>query len=186
MAERCVCCGEIIPEGQQVCPLCQQVEKRTGNYHHNGNPKHGLYHGNESLFNTWQTMIGRCENPYRPKYKDYGGRGIKVCPEWKTAQNFVRWALGNGYQPGLQIDRIDNDGDYCPENCRFVTPKENSRNRRNTKFLTLDGATKCVSEWAEITGICKYTIYDWYRKYGRVCTEYKVLEAWNRRAEDGK
>ena len=152
--------------------------KRNGHYHHNGNQKHGLYRANIALWNTWQTMIGRCENPNRPKYKDYGGRGIKVCEEWKAAQNFAHWALENGYKPGLQIDRIDNNGDYCPKNCRFVTPKENSRNRRNTKFLTLDGETKCITEWAEITGISKYTIYDWYKKFGRVCTEYKVLEAW--------
>lgn len=57
---------------------------------------------------------------------------------------------------------------------------------RITKFLTLDGDIRCISEWSEITGISKYTIYDWYKKFGRVCTEYKVLEAWNRRAEDGK
>lgn len=61
--------------------------KRKGNYHQNGNQKHGLYHENANLFNTWQTMKGRCENPNRPKYKDYGGRGIKVCSEWHEASN---------------------------------------------------------------------------------------------------
>lgn len=109
--------------------------KRQGNYRHSGNPKHGLYPENVLLYNTWQTMIGRCENPNRPKYKDYCGRGIKVCKEWHTAKNFILWALNNGYNPGLQIDRIDNNGNYCPENCRFATPKENSRNRRNTRIM---------------------------------------------------
>lgn len=149
---------------------------RHGNYHHNGNPKHGLYKENAALFNTWQTMKGRCENPNRLKYKDYGGRGIKVCEQWHEASNFIRWALKNGYKHGLQIDRINNDGDYCPENCRFVTPKENSRNRRNTKRLTANGVTKTVVEWCEQVGLSQYTVYDWIRKKGIAYAEQRVSE----------
>ena len=113
--------------------------KRKGKYHHRGNQKHGLYNGNSSLFNTWQTMIGRCENPNREKYKDYGGRGIKVCSEWHQASNFVLWALSNGYKKGLQIDRIDNNGDYCPENCRFTTPSSEVKTQfeRSVQMLYL-------------------------------------------------
>ena len=158
--------------------------KRAGNYHQNGNPKHGLFRDNAALFNTWQTMIGRCENHNRPKYKDYGGRGINVCEEWKTAENFVRWALNNGYKKGLQLDRIDNDGDYCPENCRFVTPKENSRNRRNTKWLTINGETKTVVEWCGQFGLSQYTVYDWIRNKGNEYAVKRITEAWNRRVED--
>lgn len=91
-------------------------------------------------------MRNRCENPKREKYKDYGGRGIKVCDEWHNVSNFVSWALNNGYEKGLQLDRKDNNGNYCPENCHFVTPKENSRNRRNTKFLVIENNKKCVAE----------------------------------------
>lgn len=146
-------------------------EKRIGNYHHNGNLKHGLFRNNKELFNIWQTMKSRCENQNREKYKDYGGRGISVCEEWQTASNFVLWALNNGYKKGLQLDRKDNDGNYCPENCHFITPKENSRNRRNTKFLIVDGNKRCVAEWSEITNISAYTIYWWVREKGKEYAE---------------
>lgn len=150
--------------------------KRNGNYHHKGNSKHGLYPDNAALFNVWQTMKGRCENPNRLKYKDYGGRGIKVCEEWQEAKNFVLWALSNGYEKGLQLDRIDNDGNYCPANCRFVTPKENSRNRRNTKRLTVNGETKTVVEWCEQSGLNQYTVYDWIRRKGASYAEQRISE----------
>lgn len=156
--------------------MAELKPKRNGNYHHNGNPKHGLYHDNVALFNTWQTMKGRCENPNRPKYKDYGGRGINVCEEWHEASNFILWALSHGYERGLQLDRIDNDGDYCPENCRFVTPKENSRNRRNTKRLTVNGETKTVDEWCEQLGLNQNTVYDWIRKKGIAYAEQRISE----------
>ena len=150
--------------------------KQKGNYHRNGNPKHGLYRDNAALFNTWQTMKGRCENPNRPKFKDYGGRGIKVCKEWHEASSFILWALSHGYEKGLQLDRINNDGDYCPENCRFVTPKQNSRNKRNSRMLTVNGETKCVSEWSEIVGISPYTIYWWIKKRGSEYAERRISE----------
>ena len=150
--------------------------KRVGNYHHHGNPKHGLFHDNQKLFNLWQTMKSRCENPNREKYKDYGERGIRVCNEWQDASNFVLWALRNGYKDGLQLDRMNNDGNYCPENCRFVTPKENSRNRRNTKFLVVNNEKRCVAEWSEITRISAYTIYWWIRKKGIEYAEKRLSE----------
>lgn len=150
--------------------------KRVGNYHHHGNPKHGLFHDNQKLFNLWQTMKSRCENPNREKYKDYGKRGIRVCNEWQDVSNFVLWALENGYKDGLQLDRIDNNGNYCPENCRFVTPKENSRNRRNTKFLVVNNEKRCVAELSEITGISAYTIYWWVKKKGIKYAEKRLSE----------
>lgn len=172
--------------------MTESKPKRSGKYHHNGNPKHRLFHDNAGLFNLWQTMKSRCENPRREKFKDYGDRGIKVCEEWQNASNFVLWALNNGYKKGLQLDRKNNDGDYCPNNCHFVTPKENSRNRRNTKFLVVENNKKCVAEWSEITGISPYTIYWWVREKGITYAEERlknvvtvdVIEAWNRRADD--
>jgi hypothetical protein len=82
------------------------------------------------LHKVWLNMNNRCENPRFHAWHRYGGRGISVCPEWRSsAKAFIDWALANGYQRGLQIDRIDNDGNYDPDNCHFVTRIENNRNR---------------------------------------------------------
>lgn len=137
---------------------------------------HGFSADYPKLYIVWETMKNRCENPNRKKYKDYGGRGIKVCEEWHDAEIFCKWALANGYAEGLQLDRIDNDGNYCPENCRWVTPKENNRNRRNTKYLTIGGITKCVAEWCETIDISEFTIYWWIRKKGREYAEQRIEE----------
>ena len=145
--------------------------RTTGNY------KHGYSVTHSKLFGVWETMRARCNNQNRMKYKDYGGRGIVVCEEWeKSAEKFCKWALENGYEDGLQLDRIDNNGNYEPCNCRFVTPKENSRNRRNTVFLTVNGITKCVSEWCETVEISPYTVYWWVRTKGKEYAEKRLSE----------
>ena len=131
---------------------------------------------NERILNLWQTMKQRCENPNREKYAMYGGRGIRVCDEWHDSHAFVEWALANGYEPGKQLDRTDNDGDYSPENCRWVTPKENCRNTRRNKHLTLCGLTKTVAEWCETLDISEFTIYWWIREYGEKGCEKRVYE----------
>lgn len=154
---------------------------------HKGRTTHGLFRDNKGLFNVWQTMKARCENRNREKYKDYGGRGIKVCDEWHDPANFVRWALNNGYAQGLQLDRIDNDGNYCPENCRFVTPKENSRNRRNTKVVMINGEKMTVAEVCERIGLSPFTAYWWIRQKGEEYASRRIEQrynAWNRRADD--
>lgn len=92
--------------------------------------------GGSSLYRSWQGMKQRCLNPKNPKYPRYGGRGITVHKEWLEITDFQKWAVSNGWKPGLTIDRIDNDGNYCPENCRWVSVSENSRKKRTTKIDT--------------------------------------------------
>ena len=123
--------------------------------HAHGLRKYGdAEYRNPSLYRTWNTMKQRCENPNREKYSIYGGRGIKVCNDWiNSFLSFYKWAIQNGYKDGLTIDRIDVNGDYCPENCRWITNKEQQRNKRNNHLVYYRGETHCIAEWAEILGV---------------------------------
>jgi hypothetical protein len=88
------------------------------------------------LFQIWWGIIRRCNSPKSAPYPWYGARGISVCKEWANdAGRFIVWAEAHGWKPGLHIDRVDNDGNYSPGNCRFVTPKENAQNRRKPSRL---------------------------------------------------
>lgn len=99
----------------------------------------------------------RCNLQSHPAYLDYGGRGISVCSEWNSDfVSFYEWSMENGYQDCLSIDRINVDGDYEPDNCRWVSMKVQGNNRRNNETLTFDGETHTISEWAEIKSM-KYT-----------------------------
>lgn len=98
-------------------------------------------------------MYERCYNQSDKRYYDWGGRGIKICKEWlDDKENFINWALKNGYEEGLTIDRIDNNKGYYPENCRWVTLKENNQNRRSSRFYTINGETKNLQQWCDIYG----------------------------------
>lgn len=105
----------------------------------NPNYRHGHSHNRNGYYNSWQNMKSRCLRPSHPKYHRYGGRGIKICEEWLSIEGFAKWALESGWEHGLSIDRIDNDGDYCPENCRWITAHANSRKKSTTK-ITFDQA----------------------------------------------
>lgn len=107
------------------------------------------------IYRVWKGMRNRCKLETVHNYKNYGGRGIKVCDEWQEFLPFYEWAIANGYQEGLSIDRINNDGDYEPSNCRWATNKEQSLNRRTNVFLTLNGVTKPISEWDKDIGATK-------------------------------
>lgn len=87
-----------------------------------------------SYYNTWSNMKQRCLNPKNHKYKNYGGRGIKICEEWMNIVGFSQWAIENGWQEGLSLDRIDNNGNYEPSNCRWVSVSENSKKKSTTKI----------------------------------------------------
>ena len=117
---------------------------------------HGL--SRTIIYHRWESMMGRCYGDKRSFYKNYGGRGIKVCDEWHNPVAFVEWALANGYEENLSLDRIDNDGDYCPENCRWATLKQQARNKRTSRLIDIDGTIKTLSEWSEAAGLCRETI----------------------------
>lgn len=113
------------------------------------NVKHG--HSYNPLWHVWHGMIDRCNNEVNRAYENYGGRGISVCSEWVgDVAAFVKWGEANGYvrNVGLELDRINNDGNYKPGNCRFVTPTENCRNKRNNRWYVLNGDRKILKDWA--------------------------------------
>lgn len=93
------------------------------------------------MHNSWSAMLNRCEHTNNKNYDLYGGRGIKVCDEWHKWEVFRDWALNNGYQDGLTIDRIDGDGNYEPSNCRWVTMDIQANNKSNNKYITYQGRT---------------------------------------------
>ena len=106
------------------------------------------------LRKVWGSMMERCYNTKAIAYKDYGGRGIAICEEWKNNfMSFFNWGIANGHEAGLEIDRINNDGNYEPSNCRFITPFQNSRNRRSNVFITYNGKTQILKDWAIELGI---------------------------------
>lgn len=105
------------------------------------------------LKNIWHLMRHRCYIEKDSGFKNYGGRGVTVCDEWHDFKNFHKWAITHGYEYGLSIDRIDNDGSYSPDNCRWATVKEQSRNRRTNVNITYNGVTKTLGEWAESIGV---------------------------------
>lgn len=107
-------------------------------------------HNRHPLYSLIGSMIGRCHNPHSANYRWYGARGITVCREWRDDRaQFVEWGLEHGWAVGLQIDRIDNNGPYAPDNCRFVDATTNARNSRSVTQIMAFGESKSVAEWAE-------------------------------------
>ena len=100
------------------------------------------------IYYVWRGILNRCENKNFKSYKDYGGRGICVCEEWHDAKVFFDWAYSSGYKDGLEIDRIDTDGNYCASNCRWIERQENANNKRNNKFIEHNGEVRTLAEWA--------------------------------------
>ncbi len=132
-----------------TCPKCASERSRVSTL------KHGLTGTVE--FSTWTEIKTRCYNKKRPEYKNYGGRGIKVCERW--LESFENFLLDMGPRPdGMSIDRKDNDGDYSPENCQWSTRTDQANNKRNNHKITIDGITKNRAEWAKEYGISSSAI----------------------------
>lgn len=149
---RCVCdCGNQIVV--RTSSLKNGHTQSCGCYHKDiasgSNTKHGLY--KHRLYRIYQHMISRCTNCKENGYKNYGGRGIKVCDEWlKDFQSFAKWSMLNGYSDGLTLDRIDVNSDYSPLNCRWCTPKVQANNTRKNRILEYRGERHTMSEWSDI------------------------------------
>jgi hypothetical protein len=144
---------------------------------------HGL--SGTRIYNIWIDMKKRCYDTKNNRYNRYGGRGITVCDEWK--ENFIafrNWAYENGYAEGLSLDRIDNNGNYEPSNCRWATMKEQANNQNHTLKIKYKGEIKTLTEWAEILGIKRHTLYHRIYKRGwtieRAFSEKVSLDRYHR------
>lgn len=159
---RCKCdCGNItnvrgdrlLDGNTKSCGCLQKEVVRKLNTIHNDS--------HTRLYDIWTDMKQRCYNQHNKRYKDYGARGIAVCDEWKNDYStFKEWALSNSYNDTLTIDRINNNSNYEPNNCRFVDAKTQVRNRRNTKYMTYKGITKPFAEWCEEYNLNYSTVYN--------------------------
>ena len=158
---RCVCeCGkESVVEGYAL---------RSGGIKSCGCIMHTKWEGYEKtkskrLYGVWLSMRRRCDNKNVRAYARYGGRGIKVCSEWQEFSVFEKWANENGYKQGLSLDRANNNGDYCPENCRFVSMKEQNRNRSDNVYIRHNGRDVIAADLAVIADVSSSTISKWIK-----------------------
>ena len=169
------CCGKRIRYWQCICvcgteravkeqSLKSGKSKSCGCFHsqimHESskwNTTHGL--SDSRLYRIYRHMLGRCYNPHDLRYKHYGAKGITVCNEWKSFEPFAEWAKMSGYSDNLSIDRIDVNKGYSPENCRWATLVEQANNKTNTKYLTYNGETKSIAEWAKELGMTYKKLY---------------------------
>lgn len=113
---------------------------------------------NSHLYSIWRGMRDRIFNKNARCYKDYGGRGIKICDEWLNFENFYEWSINNGYQDDLTIERKDVNGNYCLENCKWATMKEQANNRRTNHFIEFNGKNQSMSDWAKEINIPYQTL----------------------------
>lgn len=152
----CICdCGNFLEARSQH--LRNNSIKSCGCLHKEIMSTHGKH--DTRLYRIWVAMKQRCNNPNNESYKYYGERGIKVCDEWrKDFMVFYNWAMNNGYNDNLTIDRINVDGNYEPANCRWITYQEQARNTRKTKNITINGETHCLKDWCKILNLNYNTV----------------------------
>lgn len=149
---KCDCGEDVVVRGND---LRRGVTQSCGCLHSEvlaeRNTRHGLR--GTRLYNIWGLMVQRCYNQETSCYDAYGGRGIDIYPEWRDSfQAFYEWSMSNGYKENLTIDRIDNDKGYSPDNCRWVTRKVQANNTRRNHYITYNGETHTLTEWAETLG----------------------------------
>lgn len=149
--------GSSLRNGKTKSCGCLNSEKSRKKLH-----DYNITHGESRtrLYTIWNNMIQRVQNEKNKRYKDYGGRGIQVCEEWKKFENFRKWALENGYANKLTLDRKNNDGEYSPENCRWTDWETQNNNKQQSRKLKYKGETKTVTQWAKIMGLSRETLKD--------------------------
>jgi hypothetical protein len=153
---RCKCdCGNecvvdvgLLRQGNIKSCGCYKVEVNKGQIKH---LTHG--HSKTRIYKIWVDMKRRCNKTTRKDYEHYGGRGITFCPEWENFEPFYEWSMANGYRDDLTLDRINNDENYEPSNCRWVNFKAQANNTSRNHHLTYKGETKNISQWAEEYGL---------------------------------
>lgn len=132
----------------------------------NATRTHGM--ANTKLYAIWRDMRYRCYNPKKNRYPNYGGRGIRICDEWKNNfEPFMEWALENGYKEGLSIERIDVNGDYEPSNCKWIAFEKQARNKTSNVMIDYYGKDICIVELSEITGLNDKMLYARYSRGDR-------------------
>lgn len=149
-------CGSVksVASGNFISGSVKSCGCKKFHYNSIAHKTHGMTHTRE--FTSWVSMTMRCRNKNDPFYHRYGARGITVCERWNSFDNF--YADMGDRPPDMSLDRIDSDGHYTPENCRWATGREQARNTSFNRMLTVNGATKCISEWSEIYGVKRTTI----------------------------
>lgn len=159
----CVCdCGEqaivdgyaLRTEHQTTCGKCSNIGKRV--------QKHGMYQ--TRLYHVWENMLSRCNNKNNPYYKNYGERGISVCNEWSDFECFYKWANDSGYSSELTIDRIDNDRNYTPDNCKWSTRKQQQNNRRVCIYVETEEGKMTLKQYSEYYHIPYSTVRRHYKR----------------------
>ena len=161
---RCTCGNDVVARGQDLrdgntsrCKACTYAAV--------GDAQRGLCGEHPREYSTWQHMRKRCYATYDPGYKSHGGRGIKVCDRWLGEQGFANFYHDMGDNPpGMSLDRIDNDGDYSPENCRWANDHVQAVNRRSTVFIEVDGVCAHAREWEQQAGLNRGTVRDRLRR----------------------
>lgn len=160
---KCSCGKEIIVRGSS---LTSGNSKSCGCYRDELLKTSYITHNQSKtrLYKIWAGIKSRCTNPKSTRFENYGGRGITFYKEWENFESFYEWAVNNDYEDNLTIERIDNNGNYEPSNCRWVDYYEQSHNKRNNVYFTYKNETHCLREWANILNIKPMTLYNRYRK----------------------
>ena len=154
---RCQCACGSPPRYVRSDTLRDGTSKSCGCLQKEACTTHGAW--GKPLFNVWRAMMSRCYKPKDKRFSRYGGRGISVCERWHNVNHFIS-DMTSGYEQGLQLDRINNDGHYTPDNCRWSTTKQQTRNYSRNVILEHDGKRMCVVDWAIECGIPATVLYD--------------------------